>query len=304
MGRVLNGRGQNVHTALSGFVGTLFVIVMILYAGFRGSRAATQLPATFTTTTPPRSLPYEFMTRIFPDNVPSQTFEFPSLTVCPETPGTIITINQCYVKTTNGSIPCDAAGIYVQNTTNFDGVMKTCGVVNDAPGLVMSAGSEADVLYVAVQIANVSSGSPSGVLVNAHPAGLAGVHFDSYFAASAFTYTEVALMKIYRVDINQTVTVDYAAKPNYMHMNVPITTGNGSMPFELEFRYPKLEYTYERTFFPLDANNWLGEVGGVAALLLFLHRAVMQILVIAMCRTDRYSFTRVVGKNEEGFERF
>ncbi|TPX30158.1 hypothetical protein SmJEL517_g06217 [Synchytrium microbalum] len=277
---------------------------MVLYAGFRGQRAATQLPATFTTTTPPRSLPYEFMTRIFPDKVPAQTFEFPALTICPETAGSIVSITTCYVANATTTTNCDSTGIYIKNTT-FDGVNQTCIAINDIPGMIMSANTEADVLFIAAHVSNVSVGGASGVLVNAHGQGENRMDFDSYFAASAYTLTEGSLRKIYRIDLNDTVTVDYESKATHLDLNVnTVLGGSNIMPFEMEFRYPRLEYVYERTFFPLDANNWLGEVGGVAALLLFLHRAVMSILVIVMCRTDRYSFSRVVGKNEEGFERF
>ena len=133
------------------------------------------------------------MTRIFPDQVPAQTFEFPSLTVCPDAEGAIINIIQCYVESSTGStISCDPSGIYVQNTT-FDGVNQTCSIINDNPGVIMAATNVADVLYIQAQLQNVTTGSAAGILVNAHPAGVTTMDFDSYFAASAFTFTEVIL---------------------------------------------------------------------------------------------------------------
>lgn len=58
----------------------------------------------------------------------------------------------------------------------------------------------------------------------------------------------------------------------------------------LEFRYPKLEVTYEKSFLMLDMDNWLGEVGGLAFLLLMLQRGLIFTAKAFMNRSDKFSY--------------
>lgn len=62
--------------------------------------------------------------------------------------------------------------------------------------------------------------------------------------------------------------------------------------------------TYEKSFLPLDMNNWLGEVGGVAALLYFLHIVATRIAMSFLVKNSRYSDSLYAKAANEAFDQF
>ena len=58
----------------------------------------------------------------------------------------------------------------------------------------------------------------------------------------------------------------------------------------LQFRYPKLEVTYEKAFLTLDSHIWLGEVGGLSFLLFMLLRSSVFVTKAFLSRSDKYSY--------------
>ncbi|KND00968.1 uncharacterized protein SPPG_04067 [Spizellomyces punctatus DAOM BR117] len=319
-GRAFNSRGQGIYTSIQQGVAVLFFVVMIFYAGFRGHRVVTQLPATYRTTQAPKSMPYEFMNNMFPSKIPSPTYEFPALTFCPpeNRPGVEVKFISCYSSNNVDDVkkpPCEAS---YNRALQFEGQTLNCITVNDPadPNKVVVASSTDHVLEISMRIVGTAEGSPEGLLVTAHPQigrdkKLEGVGYDNFFAASAYTSTEIVGRKLYTIDMKKNVQVDYEIKASSIRLkmdpalyaNASDSTG-GLSPVKIEFRYPKLEVTYEKSFLVLDMNNWLGEVGGVACLLFFLHRAFMAAVEFFLKRSDSFAYTDLGKIREEGFAHY
>ncbi|KAJ3052982.1 hypothetical protein HK097_005291 [Rhizophlyctis rosea] len=307
--RVFNSVGENLYTGIQRTIGTLFFIIMLFYAGFRGHRVVTQLPATFRTTQAPKSLPTDFLRQMFPSKIPSATYEFPSLTICPGNSGPKVEIVGCHLDGTARTDPCDPKGQYPRFYT-FEGESLNCTAVNEWPGEIKSAGSNQEVLRVAGNLIGTREGNPQGVLVAAHPASVDNaqpvVDYENFFAVSALHLTEVSARKVYSIDMKNNVRLDYEVKASPIRMKFNESgywDETAKLPFTIEFRYPKLEVTYQKEFLVLDMNNWLGEVGGVACLLYLLQKLAMAVVGYALKLSDNFAVTEGKYRNE-GFNNY
>ncbi|KAJ3038023.1 hypothetical protein HDV00_001067 [Rhizophlyctis rosea] len=308
--RVLNSVGEQVYNGLQRSIGSLFFIIMLFYAGFRGHKVVTQLPATYRTTQQPKNLPTDFLRQMFPSKVPEATYEFPSLTICPEYAGATVQIASCHVDKTVVRADCDAKGTYARSYT-FEGQTLNCSAVNDWPGTAMLAGSNQDVLRITGNLYGTEWGSPEGILVAAHPQMVDGqqptVDYENFFAVSAMSLTEVAARKVFHIDRTGEIRLDFEVKASSIRLKLNETTYtsiNQPRPFIIEFRYPKLEVTYEKSFLVLDMNNWLGEVGGVACLLFFLLRLFMAVVDYVLKMSDNFAVTDMGKYRNEGFNNY
>lgn len=194
--RNLNARGQNLIDRIEKAIGTILFVVVIIYAGVRGQKFATQLPATYRTTTRPNNIPIDFVNQIFPSNIPDPTYEFPAVTICPEV-GALAGIVSCFVtKSPSGiKVPCDDKGMY-SRFLPYLGSQVECQTVNDIPGKPLAAENSGDIMMVTVTLTGTSPGSPRSAFVTAHPHGGPTVtpvqSFDNFFAAGTSSMTQVA----------------------------------------------------------------------------------------------------------------
>ncbi|KAJ3022281.1 hypothetical protein HKX48_006593 [Thoreauomyces humboldtii] len=315
--RALNSRGQGYLDKLQIAVSSLFILIMVIYAGVRGHKVATQLPATFRTTESPKTLAadYTLLDHIFPSsNVPEATYEFPALTFCPPDQFTTVTQLGCYRASTATKTNCPA--FYHRNLT-FEGESLSCLTVNDQPTDVLLATSSDDVMEVTVSVVGTGAGAPQGTVVAAHPQrdpketsaeAAEDWGFDNFFAAGVYTSTEIVGKKLYTVDDMGDWDESFEIKASSMRLKLDVDAleaAPGNVPFvRVEFRFPKLEATYEKSFLPLDMNNWLGEVGGVAALLFFLQRAFLAVTAFVLKRSDAFAYTDLGGNKNEGFAHY
>ncbi|KAI9095821.1 hypothetical protein DFS34DRAFT_163828 [Phlyctochytrium arcticum] len=313
--RAFNSKGLNMYNGLKQGVGTLFFVIMIFYAGFRGHRVVTQLPATYRTTQPPKNMPIKFLSTVFPNKVPSATFEFPAFTICPPDPrtGVSITFSSCFSSNHVAAAEKLACAEGYPRILPFEGQNLNCITLNDPQDLkaVAVADSTDHVLELRVMVAGISPGSPEGVLVAAHPQlgrtePLTSLTFENFFAASAFTSTQIVGRKLYTIGLDKSVNVGYEIKASSMRLKMDAINNATSVPapINIEFRFPKLEATYEKAFLVLDMNNWLGEVGGVACLLMLLHRAFLSIVAFGLKQSDNLAYTDLGKIREEGFAHY
>ncbi|KAJ3416779.1 hypothetical protein HDV05_000153 [Chytridiales sp. JEL 0842] len=298
--RVLNTRGQTIYDRLNALLGILFTMVMIIYAGFRGHRVVTQLPATFRTTRSPGQLPIEFVQTLFPNNIPSATYEFPAVTMCADDPAATVTLVSCNKVSTASTLRCDNAGVSARNIT-FMGETLNCVTVNGALGQIFEAENVSDVLSISLTVRGTRVLKSNGVLAQLHDNNSTidklSVEYENMFAASAFALTHVVARKVLEIDLSNNYQTAYESKASQMMLNVPSNNVEDA-PITIEIKYPKLEVLYQKEFLPLDMNNWLGEVGGVAALLMFLQRTLIFFVSFVLLRTDKFSETRRGNKNE------
>ncbi|KAI9362519.1 hypothetical protein DFJ73DRAFT_956756 [Zopfochytrium polystomum] len=312
--RLLNQRGQNVYDRLNIIMGVIFVITMIIYAGVRGHRVVTQLPATYRTTKTPKQLfSNEYVDAIFPSQVPSATYEFPAIIMCPQDPAASLVLGSCAKVSIATEEPCRADGVYVSNVTVTGGETLTCLVLNDPPGgaagdttTALVANSAQDVLDVAVSVVGTRAGRPVGIFVQLHDQSGKGssyeADFEDFSIASAFGRTEIMARKIYHIDMDANFTTDFETKTSFSLYNSTMDLQAATAPVGIEIKYPKLECVYEKEFLPLDMNNWLGEVGGVAALLMFLYRSLSFLLAATLLHSNKHSEPKNARTNyTEGF---
>lgn len=209
-------------------------------------------------------MPYEFLNNMFPSKIPPATHEYPALTFCPPDPKTTIAVASCYRLATATKESCAKEGIY-QRKVSFESEELQCWTVNDIPGQLLKAETADDVLQVILTVKGTADGSPEGVLVAAHPqrgqsTAFNEWGFENFFAASAYTATEIAGRKLYSIDLKNNVKEEYEIKASSMRMRMdplsfPGESGTqqpGPAPVAIEFRYPKLEVTYEKAFLVLD----------------------------------------------------
>lgn len=70
------------------------------------------------------------------------------------------------------------------------------------------------------------------------------------------------------------------------------------------FKYKNFQITYEKSFYPLDMDNWFGEIGGVAAIFYFLHMGAVRIIMNTLTKNSRYSDSLYAKAANENFDQF
>jgi hypothetical protein len=193
--RALNTRGLTILARLEIGFGLIFSFTVFIYAIIRGHKFASQLPATYRTTATPQHLSWDFLNGMFPSQIPSPSYEFPAVTICPEV-GETAGVVSCFAKraSSGDKIPCDDLGTY-SRTITLSGTNTECITVNDLPGTALVASAEGDVLTITLSIRGTVAGSPSGVFVIAHAHKGKDVAplmtFDNFFGAGSGTATQV-----------------------------------------------------------------------------------------------------------------
>ncbi len=323
---MLNAKGQELHYKLHVSLTTLFSIIMIFYAAFRGQRVVTQLPATFRTTTTPKKLPLDFMNHMFPSRIPNMPFEYPELTICPAHPQATLNLVTCNTKTALVSTPCttsttkiltSAAPVMTSEKANM-----TCYVVS---GGAVSSIEDKMVMHFNVQ--DLPTNAPSGVMVLGSTKGNRTWSATNLISAQSWSVTDILISKIYQIDLKNVGSTVYELNS----LSIPISNINvteyilknypniqneeeialvvsemveSSFPLMIEVRYPALQVTYEKTFLPLDMNNWLGEVGGMMAILFMLYSVAMKIGMSTMLKSGTFSVSALGQNKDEAFDRF
>lgn len=62
--------------------------------------------------------------------------------------------------------------------------------------------------------------------------------------------------------------------------------------------------TYEKSFLPLDMDNWFGEIGGVGAIFYFIHLAAIKIAMHFLLKNSRYSDSLYAKAANEAFDQY
>ncbi|KAJ3313474.1 hypothetical protein HDV04_001903 [Boothiomyces sp. JEL0838] len=259
--RMLTAKGQEIKEAIEYTLGSLFTLIVILYAAVRAHKVYTQLPATFSTTSVPKALPIELANQFFPNQLPPTTFEFPAFTVCVPA-HTTIKVTTCGAKQypIEAIKSCDLLGIY-NRTMTIQGQTVPCVTVHDLPGSQLVANSNQDSFVLELQVVAPPNVTTEAMVTAHHHLGpnvTPTLDFDNFFDVGASSMVEIMGRKVVEIDINEDIQYDYDLKSS-------------------------------------TVNNWLGEVGGYACLMYFLLRLILGITVAAFKRTDALS---MVGTRE------
>jgi hypothetical protein len=201
--RSLNTKGQTIIARLEFGLGLIFSFTVLIYAIIRGHKFASQLPATYRTTATPQKMSWDFLNLMFPSQIPSPSYEFPAITICPEV-GETAGVVSCFVSraSSGAKIPCDDEGLYSRLIT-LSGYERECMTMNDLPGSALAASAEGDTLTITLSVRGAVSGSPSGVFVIAHSHKgkevVPIITFDNFFGAGTGTATQV-VSKYYKIN--------------------------------------------------------------------------------------------------------
>jgi len=115
----------------------------------------------------------------------------------------------------------------------------------------------------------IPAGEPQGLFVMLHPQGEdPQIELSTSFVAGLGDLTQVWIEKEQVTQINGTSFVMFQATAG----NVP-KQGSGfeNNVLEILIAYTQQGYTQTNEFYAYSKDNWIGEVGGFAALMLFLH---------------------------------
>jgi len=254
---------------LSWSVGIILFIVVVVYAGVRGNQAYNHDPVVVTT----------FATR--------SSILFPAVTVCPVVPAGLTAI-ECAKEVTIQVTDNCLSMVYSRDFT-IEGQTHVCLTFNDPQNNSLPFSSESVDDELAIQVlvnsTNVPNGEPIGVLVMVHSQGVDPIiEDDSSFIANVGEVTESWLRYEENILINgQQGDKDYlttvsAANKKGDASHVYVNIADVDFSFTLQGAFINTQY------YAYTPDNWLGEVGGLACLLWFLHWAFCGIIVFIFNR--------------------
>jgi len=244
------------RTGLSWSVGIILFLVVIIYAGVRGNQAYNHNPVEVTT--------YQAMASI----------PFPAVTICSVVPARIAAI-ECQHEVAVLVTEFCLSTVYPRNYT-IEGLTHSCLTFNDPQNGMMpfSSASVNDELAIQVSVnsSDVPNGEPIGVLVMIHVQGIAPViEDDSSFIANVAEVTEAWLR------YEQTNLINGAqGEPDYMATVSAATKKEDATQdyvnvADIDFSFTQQGAFINTQYYAYTPDNWIGEVGGLACLLWFLH---------------------------------
>jgi len=247
---------KRINDIFSTIVAVLLLLAVIIYAGERGYYAYHHLPA--------RQSNFKVLKPV----------NFPAVTACPLEPYNVVPTD-CIKETALSPYPTGFCLDYVyQRAHVFEGFNYTCHTFNDpnpSQGQPMQSNSIQDLLELRLFInaSLIPAGEPQGLFVMLHPQGEdPQIELSTSFVAGLGDLTQVWIEKEQVTQINGTSFVMFQATAG----NVP-KQGSGfeNNVLEILIAYTQQGYTQTNEFYAYSKDNWIGEVGGFAALMLFLH---------------------------------
>jgi len=251
---------KRIEGVTSIVIAILLFIVVLLYAGFRGYNAYNHDPAT-----------QENFIKV-------NSIVFPAITVCPLVNVPIAPL-ECMREISNQEVEDCLSTVYTR-TYNIEGTDHLCLTFNDpqsSSGSVMSASSVNDELAVIVYINStaVPPGEQIGAIVFVHPQGSdPELEVEETFITETGVVTEVWLQQNHRIYANKSEEYDYLVR-SYAGVLKPEPGEDVLTIVDMDFVYPRIEILQHREYFVYSVDVWIGEVGGVAFLLFFLHKSFL-----------------------------
>jgi len=257
---------QRIETAIKWILGVLLFIVVIIYAGIRGTLAYNHQPA----------LLVNFQQRA--------SVNFPAVTICPMEP-TTLSLVEC-VKETGSNDVADCSSTQYFRMFSLEGMQYGCLTFNDPQdgSKPLASNSYADELeiQVRVNISLVPVGEGSGVLVILHDQMTEPeLEEESSFIANVGEMTETFL----RLDeihyINGTVENDFKSFPSGSELREDIQGSLNNLA-AVALYYTQQGAFVNQEYYVYTPDNWIGEVGGLTCLLWFLHWFVTSVIILAV----------------------
>jgi len=262
----MSEEGKRMSRILSAIITFLLFLAVLLYAGFRGYNAYHHDPDSRTV--------WQARTQI----------DFPAITFCPL--GVIpLTPVECVleVKEVHTNNCLSSA---VQTAVYFEGVTKNCWTFNSNAALKVN--SIDDELAIGLSL-NFSQYGPDdeplmGALVIVHSSTVGAViSHETSFAVDVGKVTEAWLQRYETNLINGTMVPTYVQA---QVSSVSVWNPKVNSTVDVDFVFTDGPGAYVVTqYYSYTVDIWIGEVGGFACLMLFLHMAVMFLIDIPIMFT-------------------
>jgi hypothetical protein len=256
-------QSSRVENVLSIILTLLLFCAVIIYAGFRGYHAYHHLPATQSNFMPMAQVPY------------------PAVTFCPES--LPLLHNSCIIERSGITVgKCDSTMTIIHHVV--EGINQTCFKYNSL-GTVMSTGDH-DELAVKISL-DTSKGWGTiepivGALLFIHdPNVVPELQQESTFMVDAGHVTTVFLSANYLTYMNGTKEVDWIAT----HSAASVADPTMNTTFDVDFMIIAAGVNNVTQYYVYTVDQWIGEVGGFASLMLFLHRTVLWIIMFFVNRS-------------------
>jgi len=260
----LNPRARQAAMCFSLFMTLVFFLAVAGFAGVRANDAANSPAAMVMTSTPVSSM------------------ALPALTVCPMFPQSVINATECVFEQ-GATVVSNCLSQVIHFSMVIEGTTLACLQYNNVPAspfLATSSSSELGTRTL-VDFSRVPLGEPLGVYVIVHQQGV----------APPFTWNNVFIGDPGDVTLAllQNTTLVYANGSSVVNFGVSIskaaTAANDTASLntvDIDVIYPQM-IAFTNSQVPIYIQHeWIGEVGGLAALLYFLHQTIMWIVLVVL----------------------
>jgi len=205
--------------------------------------------------------------------VPRNSINFPVITLCPMR-NFAISIVEC-VKETNLKLDADCVPTIYNTMYEYYGFTANCIVVNDPKdgSAPFASSSFGDLLEIEISInsSSVIPGEPIGVYGVVHQQKtLPDVEVDSTFVGIPGQWTEVWALYNEVNPFYGGQYIDYEASAYSTIIQEDLINDYASI-ISISLSFPNQGAFVSEEYYVYSANNWVGEIGGLAFLLYMLH---------------------------------
>jgi len=247
------------YRLLSWTIGIILFITTVIYAGVRGAAAYHHSPA------------------IQSNFIDDSKINFPAITVCPLEPGVPIIPIECTTETKQVEVS-DCLSTVTTKQVTLEGILYDCVTFNEPQdsSKIISATSTEDEIVIEAYINASLVVEDLGAFVIIHDQGVdPEIEEDNTFVADVGKVMEIFLRKTTVYYYNGTKEDDWTAPQ--------ISSGSlknyNNSAIDIDLSFTRLGHYDNREYYIYDTHLWMGEVGGLACLLLFLHGAVVYIVM-------------------------
>jgi len=259
----LSEKGKKISEVVSLIVVSLLFLAVLLYAGFRGHYAYDHDPASLTK--------YE----------ERETVKYPSVTVCPLSQNIPLQPIDCILEYQEVSF-LDCMFAVRPIAILYDGKNRTCFTFNYDGSLVSKSPNDDFTVKVALDTATASNDTLLGVVTFLHSENEEPtLNTVGSFIADVGKFTNVWLRINYYEYVDNSKKVQYTA-------NKVSSASIASLPVpgfvQLNFLFPESGVYKTTEYYPYTIHNWIGEVGGFACLMTFIHFTIIIILTLILMK--------------------
>jgi len=266
--------GIKIRLVVTWSIGLILFITVVAYAGVRGQNAYNQSPS------------LEIVTQ------QRTAINFPAVTACPIVPARLVQM-EC-IKEMGTTMVADCSSTVYQRPFQIEGAIHQCLTFNDpqdgTPVFTSSSSADEFAIKIAINVSDIPQGEPIGVLIIVHEQQTAPIlEEEASFLANVGEITQgwLQLSEFHR--INGLQELDFKVVASAANAK-EIVVGENANIVDIDFVFPRQEVIVNTEYYNYIPDNWIGEVGGLAFLLWFLHWSVTAIILFVISRIRKQPY--------------